>query len=131
MLALAASESSGHFRSESTSHRATTILNRKQGFSPGAMLPLLVLNFLVIASGDVIDFGPAIPCTTTLCRGCEWRNNWSPSISQGKCVKQHRTQHCSHKVIHGSNFCPTSVLCSPKTQYRTMCKYAIVLFVDE
>ena len=84
-------------------------------FSLKAILPLQVLNFefLVVASGFGHAYIPNRPCTTMVSTGCEWRNNWRPGISQGNCVKQHCTQHCSYKTIHGNFSCPPPVPCFP------------------
>lgn len=127
-----AGESSGQFAVRVLDlelHKSLT--ENRASFSLNAMLPLQLLSFLVIASGFGQAYIPNRPCVTKVCTGCEWRNEWSPGISQGNCVKQHRTEHCSYQTIHGNFFCPPPTICWPKTQSRTMCKYAIVLLSDE
>ena len=90
-----------------------SLTDNKTSFSLKAILPLQVLNFLVVASGFGHAYIPNRPCTTMVCTGCEWRNNWRPGISQGNCVNQHCTQHCSYKTIHGNFSCPPPVPCFP------------------
>ena len=69
---------------------------------------------------------------TTLAGLCdctfEWRNDWSPDISTGNCVRQKRIQHhsgdTSGGVIEGGiarYICPNQ--CFPEIQSRTMCEY--------
>lgn len=63
--------------------------------------------------------GPS-PCSWTTCSS-EWRNDWGPGISQGRCTNQHRNAHHITQSHSGSGSCPSPTSCSPQTQYRTMC----------
>ena len=84
------------------------------------LLPVLVL---VDTLSGVFSCGATELCKWNTCTH-EWRNYWSPGISTGQCVNQHRNAH--HKYTtqeEDSAPCPSPVACSPSTQYRTMCKY--------
>ncbi|KAL9972527.1 hypothetical protein ACROYT_G018850 [Oculina patagonica] len=88
-----------------------------------------VLTVLVLANAfNVVSScgGGGGPCTWTTCRH-EWRNDWSPGISQGRCVQQRRNAHHITTTHGGSEPCPPPTHCSPRTQHRTMCscKYAL------
>ena len=87
-----------------------------------------VLSFLVLANAlsGVLSCGggpsPPPPCSWQTCSH-EWRNDWGPGISTGRCVNQHRNAHNIYTTHHGSGSCPSPSSCNPSTQYRTMCKY--------
>ena len=61
------------------------------------------------------------PCSYSTCSH-EWRNDWSPGISTGRCVGQHRNAHFKYTSHSGSSPCPASRQCNPATQRRTMCE---------
>ena len=95
-------------------------------------LPRL-LSVLVLANalGGVLSCGgggnpspppPPPPCSWQTCSH-EWRNDWGPGISTGRCVNQYRNAHYRYTTHHGSGSCPAPSWCSSSTQYRTMCKY--------
>lgn len=65
--------------------------------------------------------GPPPPCSWTTCRH-EWRNDWTPGISTGQCVNQHRNAHFITTSHSRSGSCPAPSHCSPSTQNRRMCK---------
>lgn len=90
------------------------------------LLSVLVLANALVSVLSCGGGGPS-PCSWTTCRH-EWRNDWGPGISQGRCVNQRRNAHHITSSHSGSGSCPSPSGCSPQTQYRTMCKYSIVWF---
>lgn len=90
------------------------------------LLSVLVLANALVSVLSCGSGGPS-PCSWTTCRH-EWRNDWGPGISQGRCVNQRRNAHHITSSHSGSGSCPSPSGCSPQTQYRTMCKYSIVWF---
>lgn len=97
------------------------------------LLQVLSLLAFVVAKGR--GFISKLPgfktCTWKYCRGTEWRNDWAPSITTGKCVKQHRDAHFLYETRKENFICPPPIPClSPTKQYRTMCELTsfIILF---
>lgn len=89
------------------------------------LLQVLSLLAFVFAKGR--GFISKLPgfktCTWKYCRGTEWRNDWAPSITTGKCVKQHRDAHFLYETRKENFICPPPIPCLPPTkQYRTMCE---------
>ena len=67
-------------------------------------------------------------CTIKYCSGTQWKDNWHPSVPQGKCVKQTRASqglYSSKTVVLPK--CPSTISCPSERQSRTMCKYTKVL----
>ena len=90
---------------------------------------VLVVLILANALGSVLSCGGGggpSPCSWSTCRS-EWRNDWSPGISTGRCVNQRRNAHHIYTSHSGSGSCPASTNCSPQSQSRTMCKCYIGL----
>lgn len=81
---------------------------------------LLLANTLGFTMSCGGGGGPK-PCSWTTCR-LEWRNDWGPGISTGRCVYQQRNAHHITSSHSGSGSCPASTHCSPSTQSRTMCE---------
>ena len=82
-----------------------------------------VLSLLSLVLSDVNGFFPAKTCTWKYCKGTEWKDDWTPSIPTGKCVKQHRNVHVLYGYKKYNFFCPPPMPCIPlSTQYRTVCK---------
>ena len=67
-------------------------------------------------------------CSYLVCTGYDWRDDWSPSVSQGKCVMQARKGHPLYKRQTASFACPPTMPCAFKMQARKMCEYGIFLF---
>ena len=87
------------------------------------MAPRQVLSLVILASGLSNAYMPYRPCSWSVCKGSEWKNDWSPSnIPQGQCVTQQRTSHGLYETHHGSFFCPPPQICFPQWQHRTTCE---------
>ena len=65
---------------------------------------------------------PPPPCSWTVCR-IEYRDDWAPPKSQGRCVEQVRRAHHINNQHHGSGSCPAPQPCNPiEAQHRLHCK---------
>ncbi|KAJ7392966.1 hypothetical protein OS493_008210 [Desmophyllum pertusum] len=83
---------------------------------PSSFLPMPSASCLSCGGGG----GSRPPCSWQTCQP-EWRNDWGPGISQGRCVNQRRNAHHIYSSHSGSGSCPSPSSCSHQTQYRTMC----------
>lgn len=97
------------------------------------MDPLKVLVVLVLGNSLTHAFFKKItrvirrPCSWKVCKGHEWKNDWSPtSIPQGKCITQNRKAHHSYTELKGNLICPPTVPCANLDQKRSICKYFTV-----
>ena len=97
------------------------------------MDPLKVLVLLVLGNSLTHAFFRKItrvvrrPCSWKVCKGHEWKNDWSPtSIPQGKCITQNRKAHHSYTELKGNLICPPTVPCANLDQKRSICKYFTV-----
>ncbi|XP_027046383.1 sushi, von Willebrand factor type A, EGF and pentraxin domain-containing protein 1-like isoform X1 [Pocillopora damicornis] len=92
------------------------------------MDPLKVLVVLVLGNSLTHAFFRKItrvirrPCSWKVCKGHEWKNDWSPtSIPQGKCITQNRKAHHSYTELKGNLICPPTVPCANLDQKRSIC----------
>ena len=94
---------------------------------PSRMTLPQVLGVLILANtlSSALSCGggsPPPPCSWSTCRS-EFRDDWAPGVSPGRCVNQRRYTHHVYGTHHGSGSCPAPSPCGARAaQDRMGCK---------
>lgn len=104
---------------------------KTQKFCQSVMVLKQVFTIIALCNGLGNAWFRPPKCSYRVCTGYDWRDDWSPSVSQGKCVMQARKGHPLYKTQTASFVCPPTMPCPFKIEARKMCEYGFVLFGDD